>query len=171
MTVYSHSPVNFIDITSSFPLIFLKLYVIMWRHHLTRLILDFCGKWKMFTILIIFLYCINSHSNITLQPHQNCTHFLSLLVLSLFSLSLSLFLSEFLSVFLCAPLLKTVSALLLLHQKAVAKWRLTSAAATEEGLCVFSSWGQIPLKRAKLRSTISHCNENPNFNQQDHHFQ
>lgn len=56
-------------------------------------------------------------------------------------------------------LLKTVSALLLLHQKAVAKWRLTSAAATEEGLCVFSSWGQIPLKRAKL--CISHCNENP----------
>lgn len=55
---------------------------------------------------------------------------------------------------LCVPLLKTVSALLLLHQKAVAKWRLTSAAATEEGLCVFSSWGQIPLKRAKLRSTI-----------------
>lgn len=36
---------------------------------------------------------------------------------------------------------------------------LTSAAATEEGLCVFSSWGQIPLKRAKLRSTISHCGE------------
>ena len=56
----------------------------------------------------------------------------------------------------CVCLLKMVSALLLLHQKAVAKWRLTSAAATEEGLCVFSSWGQIPLKMAKLWSSISH---------------
>lgn len=56
--------------------------------------------------------------------------------------------------FLSEPLLKTVSALLLLHQKAVARRRLTSAAATEEGLCVISSGGQIPLKRAKLRSTI-----------------
>lgn len=94
---------------------------------------------------------------------------LALVSFSSISVSLSLWISFCLS--LCAPLLKTVSALLLLHQKAVAKWRLTSAAATEEGLCVFSSWGQIPLKRAKLRSTISHCNENLNFNQQDRHFQ
>lgn len=51
-------------------------------------------------------------------------HFFALQSFSLvFSLAQYLFLilSEFLSVSLCAPLLKTVSALLLLHQKAVAK--------------------------------------------------
>lgn len=101
-----------------------------------------------------------------MQSHPNFTHFL----LSLPHFILSLILSEFLSVFISALLLKMVSALLLLHQKAVAKWRLTSAAATEEGLCVFSSWGQIPLKRAKLWSTISHCNENPNSDQQESPF-
>lgn len=60
----------------------------MWRHRLTRLILDFCGKWKMFTISIIFLYCINSHPNITRQPHQ--------IVLTFF-----LYLSSLYSLYLC----------------------------------------------------------------------
>lgn len=132
------------------------------------------SDWSDISILVHWKFFRFSCLHCTETLRSSLTRIFYSLSPSCFSLSLISFspsLSLILSVFLCAPLLKTVSALLLLHQKAVAKWRLTSAAATEEGLCVFSSWGQIPLKRAKLRSTISHCNENPNFNQQDRHFQ
>lgn len=125
---------------------------------------------RLFSFFFLFLFfCVVIKRFIfALHPPQNVVkpslqNYSPSLYLSLchFTLSLFLILPEFLSVFLRAPLLKTVSALLLLHQKAVAKWRLTSAATTEEGLCMFSSWGQIPLKRAKLWSTISHCKWKP----------
>lgn len=109
---------------------------------------------------MVYIVCNTSQHMEKISPHSPLLVFFVFLYL-LWFLWISLALSFF--------LLKTVSALLLLHQKAVAKWRLTSAAATEEGLCVFSSWGQIPLKRAKL--CISHCNENPCVDKLICHFQ
>lgn len=110
------------------------------------------SKCKVYTV-----DCLTHLWHITERLEKKLPH--SLQFVSFLLLYLLWFL--WISLALSFSLLKTVSALLLLHQKAVAKWRLTSAAATEEGLCVFSSWGQIPLKRAKLWTTISHCNENP----------
>lgn len=136
--------------------------------------LSFCCTENAYNYQFCFAFSSKHYTAISPKMLLTFSLYFSLphFILSI-SVSHSLWISFCLSLALSlsAPLLKTVSALLLLHQKAVAKWRLTSAAATEEGLCVFSSWGQIPLKRAKLRSTISHCSENPNFNQQDRHFQ
>lgn len=120
------------------------------------------SKCKVYTA-----HCLTHLWHITQRLEKKLPH--SLQFVSFLLLYLLWFL--WISLALSFSLLKTVSALLLLHQKAVAKWRLTSAAATEEGLCVFSSWGQIPLKRAKLWTTISHCNENPCVEKLICHFQ
>lgn len=119
------------------------------------------------TCKVYTVHCLIHLWHITQRLEKKPPH--SLQLVSFLLLYLLWFL--WISLALSFSLLKTVSALLLLHQKAVAKWRLTSAAATEEGLCVFSSWGQIPLKRAKLWTTISHCNENPCADKLICHFQ